>query len=53
MEIGTYVGNSGSARGDGDLLSGVDGGLGRDNGGHEGSGDNGETHLDIGFVWGV
>ena len=48
------VGNSGSARGDGDLIGNVDRGFllaGHNGGGEEGSGDDGETHLDYWVVF--
>jgi hypothetical protein len=46
---GGAVGDGSSARGDGDLLSGVDGGLAGNNSagaGQKGGGNNGETHFD-------
>lgn len=51
---GRAVGDRGGARDDGELLSGVDSGLGG-NDGQEGSGNSGETHLDgfvLDLVWG-
>jgi hypothetical protein len=51
---GRAVGDRGGARDDGELLSGVDRGLGG-NDGQEGGGNSGETHLDgfvLDLVWG-
>jgi hypothetical protein len=42
---GWAVGDSWGTAGDGDQLSGVDGGLGRNSGGEEGSGGSRETHF--------